>query len=285
MMPITIETTGDLLRLLDENEEFLTAVRSKILTQELLDLPRRFAEYAAETDRKIDALIEHAAETDRKIAALTVTVERLVNHAEETNRRLDKLEETVAALVLNAEATNKRLDGRDARLDKLTAETRVNTRHIGEMRGLFAAQKVIREAPLITDRIGLRSGRALETQEIIDIWNLGADKGLTQGIAKSDEESFKTADLVIEARTSEGERRYIAVEISYTANGREVRRAARNAGYISSFSEVPTYAVAAGMFKDDRIEERLTTDEPQPYAGNAESPIYWSQHTDIDRPE
>ena len=235
---------------------------------------------------------------ESRLDKLEETVAALVQHAEATNRRLDniesrldKLEETVAALVLNAEATNRRLDALEThaaetnrRLDSLTAETRVNTRHIGEMRGLFAAQKVMREAPLITDRIGLRSGRALEPQEIIDLWNFGADKGLTRDIAKSDEESFKTADLIIEARTSDGERRYIAVEISYTANGREVRRAARNAGYIRSFTEVPTYAVAAGMFKDDRIEESLTTDNPQPYAGDADASIYWSEHTDIDRP-
>ena len=274
MTTTTINDIQDLVRILEDRPEWRGELQRILLTQELLETPARL-NALTETVETLSATVNALSQN---VADLTEAVSILQQHAEATNKRLDKLEETVAALVLNAEATNRRLD-------RLTAETRVNTRHIGEMRGLFAAQKVIREALLIADRIGLRSGRALETQEIIDIWNLGADKGLTQGIAKSDEESFKTADLVIEARTSEGERRYIAVEISYTANGREVRRAARNAGYISSFSEVPTYAVAAGMFKDDRIEERLTMDEPQPYAGNAESPIYWSRHTDIDRPE
>ena len=48
------------------------------------------------------------------------------------------------------------------------------------------------------------------------MWNAGADKGLTAGISKADEESFKTADLIVEAQTADGERRYVAVEISYT---------------------------------------------------------------------
>ena len=52
-MPI-IETTEDLLRLLDENEEFLTAVRQKILTDELMSLPARFSAFALKTDARLD---------------------------------------------------------------------------------------------------------------------------------------------------------------------------------------------------------------------------------------
>ena len=38
---VTINTTDDLLKLLDENEDFLKAVRQRILTEELLALPAR----------------------------------------------------------------------------------------------------------------------------------------------------------------------------------------------------------------------------------------------------
>ena len=40
---VTINTTDDLLRLLDENPEFREAVRSAILTQELMRFRRRSA--------------------------------------------------------------------------------------------------------------------------------------------------------------------------------------------------------------------------------------------------
>ena len=46
---VTINTTEDLLRLLDENPEFREAVRSAILTQELIALPAVFASFASET--------------------------------------------------------------------------------------------------------------------------------------------------------------------------------------------------------------------------------------------
>ena len=64
---------------------------------------------------------------------------------------------------------------------ELTAITGdIATAHIPVVRGLFEVQKVVREMALIVDRIGLRSGRAIEPQEMIDMWNAGADKGFEQ---------------------------------------------------------------------------------------------------------
>ena len=45
---VTINTTDDLLKLLDENEDFLKAVRQRILTEELLALPARFDAFEKE---------------------------------------------------------------------------------------------------------------------------------------------------------------------------------------------------------------------------------------------
>ena len=51
-----IETTEDLLRLLDDNPEFLEAVRTKILTEELLKLPARFDAFQERTDKNFGDL-------------------------------------------------------------------------------------------------------------------------------------------------------------------------------------------------------------------------------------
>ena len=45
---VTINTTDDLLRLLDENPEFREAVRNMIMTRELIALPAVFASFASE---------------------------------------------------------------------------------------------------------------------------------------------------------------------------------------------------------------------------------------------
>ena len=223
---VVINTTDDLLRLLDENEQFRTAVRNKILTEELIKLPAEFKEFK-------DEMKEFRCEV------------------RESNR--------------------------------------VNSGHISDMRGLFASQKVVREAALIADRMGLRAVRTLEAQDIIDIWNAGKAKGLTTNISKDYENSFKIADLIIEAQTNETlasarAPRYIAVEISYTADERDTTRAIRNAEYISKFVEIPTYAVVAGISKDNRIDEVLS-DMPEPYDSERETRVFWSKHEDIGKPD
>lgn len=230
---VVINTTDDLLRLLDENEEFRTAVRNKILTEELIKMPAEFKEFR------------------------------------------DEMKD------FTAEMKDFRCEVRES--------NRVNSGHISDMRGLFASQKVVREAALIADRIGLRTVRTLEAQDIIDIWNAGKAKGLTNNISKDYEDSFKIADLIIEAQTNETlasarAPRYIAVEISYTADERDTARAIRNAEYISKFVEIPTYAVVAGISKDNRIDEVLS-DMPEPYDSERETRVFWSKHEDIGKPD
>ena len=47
-----IETFEDLLRLLDDNPEWVEALRVRLLTKELLELPARFAEYVKSNDER-----------------------------------------------------------------------------------------------------------------------------------------------------------------------------------------------------------------------------------------
>ena len=53
---VTINTTDDLLRLLDENPEFRDAVRSTILTEELMALPAAFGAFASEVRSDLNSL-------------------------------------------------------------------------------------------------------------------------------------------------------------------------------------------------------------------------------------
>ena len=69
--------------------------------------------------------------------------------------------------------------------------------------------------------------------------------------------SFYSADLIMEAAGQDGETCYIAVEISFTANGRDTRRAIRNAAFLTRFTGKRAYAVVAGMYKDNRIQSTI----------------------------
>ena len=55
-MNINITSTDEFIRALRENPEFLAAARREILTQELLELPGRFALYSKRTDERLDRM-------------------------------------------------------------------------------------------------------------------------------------------------------------------------------------------------------------------------------------
>ncbi len=73
--------------------------------------------------------------------------------------------------------------------------------------------------------------------------------------------SFHRADVIVEASDRGGELCYVAVEASYTVNGRDSSRAIRNAGLLTRFTGCRSYAVVAGLRRDDRIQDRVDAGE------------------------
>jgi len=73
----TINTIHDFMRLLRENEEWRDAVRRELLTEELLDLPQRFAEYVVANDDRMDRL-------EGKVDSIQMTIDSLRGHALES---------------------------------------------------------------------------------------------------------------------------------------------------------------------------------------------------------
>ena len=85
----------------------------------------------------------------------------------------------------------------------------------------------------------------------------------SQGVADipaSHLRSFRLADLVMEAANPDGETSFVAAEISFTVNGRDLTRAVRNAGFLSRFTGRPARAAVAGARLDERIRERLESE-------------------------
>ena len=69
-MNITITSTEEFIRALRENPEFLAAARREILTQELLDLPARFASYSKRTDERLDRIDKRFDRIERELGQL-----------------------------------------------------------------------------------------------------------------------------------------------------------------------------------------------------------------------
>ena len=90
----TINSIEDLVRVLDEHPEWLEAVRTRLLTRELLELPQTVADLAA----TVHELSSEVKTTSAAVKELTNTVNELANELRATNRRLDRLQDDVGWL-------------------------------------------------------------------------------------------------------------------------------------------------------------------------------------------
>ena len=203
-MTTAIGTIEDLVRVLDDNPEWLEALRARLLTRELLEMPNALAQFAAETDRRF-------AGVDRSIR---------------------RLENNVAIL-----------------------------------KGAHARNVAQRDYGWMTRSMGLQPMRLLPVDDVDEL----ALKLRETGVSRSDLESFRKADMIVEAADAGGETVYIAVEVSFTVDERDTGRATRNARYLTRVTGKPARAAVIGSTLDDRIRALIASGE-----------VYWHPFSDKD---
>ncbi len=214
----TINSIEDLVRVLDEHPEWLEAVRTRLLTRELLELPQTVADLAA-TVHELSSEVKTASAA---VKELTNTVNELANELRATNRRLDRLQDDV-----------------------------------GWLKGRIIYDIVRDDAALIAGDMGFVLERILVRADL---------RRLTEGqdlsdLPRGEVRSFHRADLVMEVVDNAGNPHYIAVEASFTVNGRDSRRALRNAELMTRFTSRPAVAAVAGVRYDWNLKEPVESEQ------------------------
>ena len=269
----TIDNIEDFLRIVREDEALRSAVRRELLTEELLELPARVASMS----KTQDSILETQNSMLKEIADLRQTQNEILKDIGGLRQTQDAMLETQNFLL---ETQNSILE----RLGNVEGDTKQNTVHIGDLKGLFMERSARDDAPVITSDMGLRWLKTLERGEVVMMADEAQRSGLTAGISRHNMRTFRRADLVIEAVNSDGDTQYVAVEISYTADGRDTERATRHAEYITRFTGVPAYAAIASVHIDNRIEDALTEDSPQPLGVDHEAKVFWSRLPELESP-
>ena len=238
----------DFIRVMDENPSWLEAVRSRVLTRELIELPARFAEYTRANDARMDALERTLANfmeaTAREFQAnreqFAILNASLADFKEVAEREFQTIREQFAIMFA-------RQDALDRRMGRFEVD-------MGRFRARHASEVVRGRSGILAGDLGCKRVKTLSEDDLMDMVR-AAD---TSGIPVNDLRSFRRADLVMEAiRFDTGESCYIAVEISHTVNGRDTSRAIRNAGFLRRFTGKDALAVVAGVRKDDRVDEDI----------------------------
>ena len=209
----TFSTVEELIQILDDNPELLEALRSHILTEELLNLPQTHAEFVTEIHGFVAEMRDFVAEMRDFVAA--------------TNRNFQRLNDD-----------------------------------FGNFRGAYAETAVEKNSIVIVMDLSEATGldldeltaRNLKQKELVAVARHSGD---TSDLSRGELRSFYQSDLVIEANDVNGETHYIAVEASYTCNGRDTTRAISHARLLKRFTGRPAHPVVAGVRRDRNIQPEL----------------------------
>ena len=161
------------------------------------------------------------------------------------NQKFDAFVEEHRTTHINIDARFDRIDARfdriDARFDRMEGD-------FGTIKGDFARSRTVQDARNIAYDIGLEFVRTLSSDELREM----AGNTLPRDVGRS----FRNADLVIEATDGTGTR-YIAMEVSFTADLRDCDRAIRNARLIESFTGKAAQAAVASVRNDREAAEAV----------------------------
>ena len=254
----TIHTIEDLIRVLDENPQWAEALRARLLTRELLELPetvaalaatvaelsREFREFAKTTGDRLSSLEEGQQELRTDVNELKIGQQEL---------RADVNELKIGQQELRADVNELKIGQQELRTDVddlKRGQARLQD-DVGFIKGRFIYDIVRGDAGVIASEMGFALAHTLTRADLMNITRLQE----TTDIPRGDMQSFHRADLIMQVTDSENRPHYIAVEASFTVNGRDSRRALRNAELITRFTGQPAHPALAGVRSDQDIRQ------------------------------
>ena len=236
----TISNQDDLLRALRENPEWREAVRALILGDELLNLPAALQRLSDTVDRFV-ARQEQFNDEMRQFRSDQVQFndEMRQFHHDQTQFNDEQRQFNQNALV-----RFDRMEGDNSRLKEA-----------------YTIREMAEAAEFIPHDMGWQYVGNMTRSELGRIaLAMAGGKPLSDDLR-----SFRGADLVIVARDGE-ETKYLAVEVSYTADQRDTRRAIRNARILAEQTGCASVPVIASARNSFEVQEEVDAGQ-----------VYWHQ--------
>ena len=262
---VTIRTTEDFIKAMDENPEWLEAVRSRLLTRELLNLPRRFEELSVFV-RQLAAAQAELKEATAKLAAAQAEMAAAQVELKKEMANLAAAQVELKKEMANLAAAQVKLKEAMANLAAVQAEMMTTQKKHGDDIGFLNGIDV--ERLLGKQVYGLLGGYPLrmrrvrilrayfwtgETDKFNDAVNDANDAG---EISDEQYDRLMRTDLIVAARRRGSARDvYLALEASGKINRDDVDRANRSKEALRMmFAESEVLAAVYGreMSEDDR---------------------------------
>ena len=232
----TFNTIDELLDILDGNPRLLEAVRSKILTDELIRLPHDFSEFKGDTEKRFDGL-------EKDMQGIRDDIEGM-------EKRL-----------------TEQVDGVGNQIDGLGTKVETELKAQGAFRGTYAQAVANSERVEISDLFahihGVKFTEAMPIgRHDLRSWLKGEHTEVIEALRLRERawRTFREPDIVaavhdLMAESYDSPLYYICVEASYSIDGEDVTRATDHAKIVHAVTGLSAYAVVAGVRLDDEITD------------------------------
>ena len=243
---VTINTTDDLLRLLDENPEFREAVRRAILTRELIALPVVFASFASEMREFQSEMTDFQSETRKFQSEMT-------DFQSETHSFQSEMRE------FQSETKDFQSEMREFQSEVRT-ELKTHSNDIGVLKGIGLetrlADKGLAQIASAFSMRRMRVVRLAEHNRASERFNeaiwAAADGGL---IDNSEYMRLLDTDLIVQGTVDGRKNAFCATEASYTPEADDLDKVSESANILRKvFADAEVYAALYCMVTSAGIE-------------------------------
>ena len=244
----TVNDFADILRIIREQPEWGDALRSALLSKELLEMPQTLAEFVKATNQRLAALEEDVAELKAGQARLEEGQARL----EERQIRLEERQIRLEERQIRLEEGQARLEESHVRLERSFAKLDGD---VGNLKGDAYELKVGNHIQSIigqhTDIMPIRvlkGSRAPNDMEFLNPIYEAKRKGL---ITERERIDAFAVDIVMEGRREADDATvFIVVEVSRTIGDSDVNRALDRANIVQRATGKQAIPAVIGVFVD-----------------------------------
>ncbi len=271
----TVNDISDLLRILQERPEWLSALRGLVLTEEVMRLPETVAqlvetvqELARQTAEQFRAINERLDRLETDVAGLKTDMVEVKADVAELKTDMVEVKADVAGLKTDMAEVKADVAGLKTDMAEVKSEqTQTNRRlsrvenQISDLRGdimeITAAKRVV---PRVIQERGLYHcdtivgpGITLAQEHINDI-----RRAETAGIVqRGSDQEIALSDLLLHGRRSDDDRHvWVVIEASARIDEHDVNRARRRADILDAVYNEPALAIVVGESIDERDAAR-----------------------------
>ena len=242
----TINNIADLLRIIREQPEWADALRAALLSQELLELPQRLAEFAANTDKRFASIEGDVAELKSDVAELKSDVAVLKGDVREIREDIVGIKDEL-----------RRHSGD---IGAIKDELRSHSGELGNLRGAAYERKIGNNIhSIVGQHLNLRRVNVLKgfnapgVMPYFDLLDDAEDRGVIDQQQRLDAGNI---DMVVRGiKRPEQSTIYVALEISVTVADNDIERAEDRADTLRRATGEPTLPVVIGANIDEARQQ------------------------------